>query len=103
MPTLYTALLARHRPQQRIPEVPLPGGHQVNPALSLLAGAHLWRVLLPACWRGHAMGATVEVRVRELAALRRRAYLYAFIGYMEGALTSEYRLARRLAERDGFL
>jgi monoamine oxidase len=28
---------------------------------------------------------------------------YAFIGYMEGALTSGYRLARRLAVRDGLL
>jgi len=28
---------------------------------------------------------------------------YAFIGYMEGALNSGYRLARRLAVRDGVL
>jgi monoamine oxidase len=28
---------------------------------------------------------------------------YAFMGYMEGALSSGYRLARRLAERDGIL
>jgi monoamine oxidase len=28
---------------------------------------------------------------------------FAFVGYMEGALNSGYRLARRLAERDGHI